>query len=315
MENARNRKISVIVPVYNVEKYLRRCIDSILTQTFTDFELLLIDDGSKDESGKICDEYARKDERVRVFHKENGGVSSARNVGLDNARGEYISFCDADDWVDWSWLEEFCNKLPCDMVVQGYKYLKVGDRLWQPVQLRNMDAKASDALDYLFAFNNVGYLWCRCFRASVVKAFNLKFNCDYVVREDYDFITAYSSHIRMLTITSACGYNYYMPNFCGDKYKKVNVLSDVNCTISIIDNLEKIYGENLKREIVWSEISRLQDNLIKMCFYRYWANVRRLLLEYQIYKYRSRYMPKSIKEIIKYLCLNVLSALAKSKRA
>lgn len=100
-----NPKISVIVPVYNTEKYLRRCIDSILAQTFIDFELLLIDDGSKDSSGAICDEYAAKDPRVRVFHKENGGVSSARNAGLANARGEWISFVDSDDWVDHNFLE------------------------------------------------------------------------------------------------------------------------------------------------------------------------------------------------------------------
>ena len=84
--------ISVIVPVYNVEQYLPHCIDSILTQTFTDFEVLLIDDGSTDNSGRICDEYAKKDNRIRVFHKENGGVSSARNVGLDNAEGEFLGF-------------------------------------------------------------------------------------------------------------------------------------------------------------------------------------------------------------------------------
>ena len=81
-------KISVIVPVYNTVHYLPRCIDSILSQSFTDFELLLIDDGSIDGSGQICDAYAEKDNRIRVFHKENGGVSSARNVGLDNAKGE-----------------------------------------------------------------------------------------------------------------------------------------------------------------------------------------------------------------------------------
>ena len=80
-------KISIIVPVYKVERYLPHCIDSILAQTFTDFELLLIDDGSPDNSGKICDEYAAKDTRIRVFHKDNGGVSSARNFGLDNANG------------------------------------------------------------------------------------------------------------------------------------------------------------------------------------------------------------------------------------
>ena len=92
-------KISVIVPVYNTEKYLNRCIDSILAQTFTDFELLLIDDGSTDSSGKICDDYAAKDSRVKVLHKENGGVSRARNLGIDNAQGEYLSFIDSDDYI------------------------------------------------------------------------------------------------------------------------------------------------------------------------------------------------------------------------
>lgn len=92
-------KVSIIVPVYKAEKYLNRCIDSILAQTFTDWELLLIDDGSTDRSGDICDEYAKKDTRIRVFHKENGGVSSARNLGLDSAQGEWVTFIDADDYI------------------------------------------------------------------------------------------------------------------------------------------------------------------------------------------------------------------------
>lgn len=92
-------KISIIVPVYNTERYLSKCIDSILSQSFTDFELLLINDGSLDYSGAICDQYAANDSRVTVFHKENGGVSSARNLGLDNARGEWVTFVDSDDWI------------------------------------------------------------------------------------------------------------------------------------------------------------------------------------------------------------------------
>ena len=99
-------KISVIVPVYKVEQYLHRCIDSILSQSFTDFELLLIDDGSPDNCGKICDEYTQKDSRVRVFHKPNGGVSSARNLGLDNAKGKWIAFIDSDDFVEKEYLEK-----------------------------------------------------------------------------------------------------------------------------------------------------------------------------------------------------------------
>ena len=96
--------ISIIVPVYNVEKYLRRCLDSIVMQTFTDWECICVDDGSPDNSGKILDEYAVKDERFVIIHKENGGVSSARNTGLDIARGEYVTFCDSDDLVEADWL-------------------------------------------------------------------------------------------------------------------------------------------------------------------------------------------------------------------
>ena len=104
-------EISIIVPVYNVEKYIRRCIDSLITQTFKSIEILLIDDGSKDNSGAICDEYALKDDRVKAFHKKNGGVSSARNIGLDNATGTYIMFCDSDDYVDPTWCEKLYNSI------------------------------------------------------------------------------------------------------------------------------------------------------------------------------------------------------------
>ena len=99
-------KLSIIVPVYKVEQYIHKCVDSILKQTFEDFELILVDDGSPDNCGKICDEYARKDERVRVIHKENGGVSSARNKGILEAKGEYISFIDPDDWIELKMYEE-----------------------------------------------------------------------------------------------------------------------------------------------------------------------------------------------------------------
>lgn len=102
--------ISVIVPVYNTEKWLRHCIDSILAQTFTDFELLLIDDGSTDSSGAICDEYSKIDSRIRVFHKINGGVSSARNFGVNIARSEWIAFCDADDWIEPLFFSQLLEK-------------------------------------------------------------------------------------------------------------------------------------------------------------------------------------------------------------
>ena len=116
-------KVSIIVPVYKAEKYLHRCVDSIIAQTFKDWELLLVDDGSPDNSGKLCDEYAQKDNRIKVFHKENGGVSSARQMGLDNATGEYTIHADPDDWVEPTMLEELYAKAiedNADMVICDY---------------------------------------------------------------------------------------------------------------------------------------------------------------------------------------------------
>ena len=112
--------VSVIVPVYKAEAYLHKCVDSLLAQTMTDFEVLLIDDGSPDRSGAICDEYAAKDSRIRVFHKENGGVASARQVGIENVRGEYTIHADPDDWVEPTMLEELYAKAKeddADMVI------------------------------------------------------------------------------------------------------------------------------------------------------------------------------------------------------
>ena len=109
-----NKTISIIVPVYKTGQYLPRCIESILSQTYRDLDIILIDDGSPDNSGKICDEYAEKDGRVRVFHKENGGVSSARNLGLEKAReksSEYIGFIDSDDWIEAEMYENLLDAL------------------------------------------------------------------------------------------------------------------------------------------------------------------------------------------------------------
>ncbi|GAA2925355.1 glycosyltransferase family 2 protein [Enterococcus raffinosus] len=104
-------EISIIVPVYNVEKYIRKCIDSILNQTFRDFELILVDDGSPDNSGAICDQYAKKDSRIRVIHKENGGLSSARNAGIEVAQGKYLGFVDSDDYIAEDMYELLHNNI------------------------------------------------------------------------------------------------------------------------------------------------------------------------------------------------------------
>ena len=124
------KKVSIIVPVYNAEKTLWRCVDSILRQNGSDFELLLVDDGSTDRSGKICDEYAEKDGRVQAFHTPNRGVSAARNLALSKAEGEYIQFADSDDWLPADALAAFlkaAETADCDLVISDY-YMVAGKR-------------------------------------------------------------------------------------------------------------------------------------------------------------------------------------------
>ena len=129
----KNELISIIVPVYNVENYLRQCLDSIMGQTYQNFECLLINDGSPDHSADICREYVSKDSRFLYFEKENGGVSSARNLGIEHSKGEYITFIDSDDWVDSDYLEVLYNALideNADISVSTYKRFHMADNCW-----------------------------------------------------------------------------------------------------------------------------------------------------------------------------------------
>ena len=119
----KDEKISIIVPVYKVEQYLKRCVDSLINQTYKNVEIILVDDGSPDKCPQICDNYAKKDSRVKVIHKKNGGLSDARNVGLDNAIGKYISFVDSDDWVEVDFIENLyknAKKENADISIIGY---------------------------------------------------------------------------------------------------------------------------------------------------------------------------------------------------
>lgn len=120
---------------------MRKCLDSVLAQSFADFEVLLINDGSTDGSGKICDDYAQKDARVKVFHKENGGVSSARNLGLDNATGEWISFVDSDDYVEKNYFEVINNNLSQEIDVLVFSYWKIVDELRNSYSFEAKDLK------------------------------------------------------------------------------------------------------------------------------------------------------------------------------
>lgn len=209
-------KISIIVPVYNSEKYLCSCIDSILLQTFSNFELILVDDGSKDLSPTICDNYALKDNRVKVVHKENGGVSSARNIGISVAGGGYLCFFDSDDTVEPNALQvmyDIINKDNIDLVIAGYnRYDENGNKIF------GMSPKDVEALSIEAALKEMycpkdkeyqGYLWNKMFRSDIISESALTFNESIAFNEDRLFITQYiCASSRKVAYTTTPVYNY-----------------------------------------------------------------------------------------------------------
>ena len=211
-----NPKISVIVPVYNVEQYLSRCINSILAQTFTDFELLLIDDGSTDNSGRICDECAKKDNRIRVFHKENGGVSSARNLGLRKAIGEFICFCDSDDQMKDCYLQTLISieeKTDADMVVGSLSFYVVNTKRRLSFILKEK-TYSRDELGLLLCDlrekGSLGVPWNKLFKASIIKKYHVSFDITLDSYEDEVFNLEYLQHANKVATTHIIVYDYIL---------------------------------------------------------------------------------------------------------
>ena len=179
-------KISIIVPVYNAEVYIRRCIDSILAQTFEDFELILVDDGSPDVSGAICDEYAKNDKRIKVIHKENGGVASARQCGIDNAVGEYTIHADPDDWVEPTMLEELYNKArdtDADMVICDFYVDTDKDSIYKKQEVSSESSKT--VLENLLLHRLHGSLCNKLIKLSCYTRYNIGFVGGLNYCEDY----------------------------------------------------------------------------------------------------------------------------------
>ena len=207
-----NPKISVIVPVYNVEKYLCSCIDSILAQTFTDFELLLIDDGSRDKSGEICDEYANKDCRVKVFHKENGGVSSARNLGIDESKGAYLFFVDSDDIISSFYIEMFVNYIKKnDSVCVVCKYTNRLSLLKNQIDsIKTKEMTSSEFLDEIWISEGKldGYLWNKMFKRKILIDLNIRFDEKVSIWEDMLFVVEYFVNISTVVFVDAVLYYY-----------------------------------------------------------------------------------------------------------
>ncbi|RTZ00903.1 glycosyltransferase [Flavobacterium sp. RSP49] len=208
-------QVSIVVPVYNAHKYLHKCIDSILDQTFLDFELLLVNDGSLDGSAEICEEYAQKDSRVKVCHIPNSGVSAARNKGIELASGIHIAFVDADDWIENFFLERFYEILrhdEIDLIVCGYCYEYVSNKPRHCYSLSDQKAKTKNQLGQVIPeleYNRmISTVWGKLYRRDIIVNNKLSFDTTISFGEDTIFTWSYLFLVNSIAVTDTIGYHY-----------------------------------------------------------------------------------------------------------
>lgn len=249
MKTKESTIISVIVPIYKIkETYLKKCIESIQKQTHQQVQIILIDDGSPDNCGKICDEYKKQDERIIVIHKNNEGVSSARNIGLKYAKGQYVCFVDADDWID----EEFCAEMLKTMQQQQVDIVfapNSREYLEKTVKISPYHSEvallSSEKQFNIFDMKLIGTVWAKLYKKEIIN--NTRFDENLTNAEDIEF------NFRVMTENTKCafienyGYHYrYLEESAVRNFKK-NMISDYNKTLNKMrENLKEV--EDGKKE-------------------------------------------------------------------
>lgn len=238
--------VSIIVPIYNAENYIRRCIDSILNQEFTDFELILADDGSKDASGAICDEYAKKDPRIHVIHKKNTGVSDTRNLAIAQAKGTYLQFLDSDDWITpdaTKLLVRAASEQNCDMVIADF-YRVVGDRVShkgdiQTDTVMNREEFAAfmmeNPADYYY-----GVLWNKLYRTELIKKYHLRMDTNISWCEDFLFNLEYLLHAESFYALQTPIY-YYVKRKGSLATQGLNITQTIKMKLMVFEYYNRFY--------------------------------------------------------------------------
>nr|WP_310197805.1 glycosyltransferase [Neobacillus niacini] len=263
----------MIVPVYNVENYINRCIDSILAQTFSDFELILIDDGSTDKSGEICDDYALGDSRVKVAHIKNGGVSKARNTGITLAKGDYMMFCDSDDFVERNWcsllyeaIKEGGNTLP----VSGIKFI-YNIREQNKEIIKVFPKKMTlDKCKYFETYKKglSGSLCCKIYDTNIIHEQSIYFDVSVNRGEDLLFNLSYMSHMDSFTTVPIITYNYVHSNQYSlmNSYRKDLIEINVLVYNAWLDYFKKhnIYSKQIEEFATYYYLNFL--NVVKNTF-------------------------------------------------
>lgn len=304
-------KISIIVPVYNVEKYLRECIDSVLAQTFTDFELLLIDDGSTDSSGVICDEYSHTDPRVKVHHKKNGGLSSARNAGIGLAKGKYIIFLDSDDfWTGDNSLKDLyalaednnVDVLRGEYISINEKYEKIKTIKREKEGLDNIILDSASFYINAIAGENFSVLFL--FKKDAIN--ELRFNEDLKIQEDIDFNIRFFSTQHRCLYTRTTFYVYRKRSNSITTLPKVYHLKDAFYICDIFEKYAYISSDpQIQKEYKKQSVLKYLRTLNSMVEAPYYNNFKEVSETIEL---NSIYY-KTVKRLIKYRVINKKSML------
>lgn len=245
--------VSIIVPIYNAEQYLRRCVDSILNQEYTDFELLLVNDGSTDASGDICEEYGDRDPRVIVIQKENTGVSDSRNRALDRARGKYLQFLDSDDWITQDATRLFvraAEEYGCDMVISDF-YRVVGERLSPKGDIEEEGVLTREEFAAHMMENPAdfyyGVLWNKLYRRDIVEEHKLRMDTDISWCEDFMFNLEYICYAKVFYALHAPIY-YYVKRKGSLASQGINILKTVKMKLNVFEYYNNFYKHVLEEE-------------------------------------------------------------------
>lgn len=315
--------LSIIVPIYNVQKYLSKCLDSILIQTFTDYEVILVNDGSIDQSGEICDKYASSDSRVIVIHQNNSGVSSARNIGIENAKGEFLAFVDPDDTIEenmYEMLVDHALKYNADLVVCPYNSINLIDAsvhvstVWDDVYSR-INKEEIEKYIIPSLLENKTYslvpIWNKLYKKQIFDTFNVKFDENMNYGEDKKLNFKILTLINSLVIIKQPLYNYYIRNRQSlTTIFKENLYIDYICESKhLLIELCKIYGnekyENTIRQHYTGEALLYMTNVVNEKIppknkYRIFNTIlsdEEFIKDLQIYKFHSIYG-----HLLKFFC-------------
>lgn len=288
-------EVSIIVPVYKAENFIKRCVDSVISQTYKDWELILVDDGSPDKSGAICDEYAKSDSRIKVLHKENGGVSSARNFAIEYINSSnWITCLDSDDEIQPSFLQSFFNGILPNNIDFAFlsDFICCRDSILSSSRVANpnvyYEGNFVSFIEKYIDHPALKSVHANFFRTGIVKNNNVKFNPNIRNGEDHIFVLEYLLYIKSAQIVEGNGYIYYLPQEYSLKYGPK--LSELKYKFSImekyVDQIASIHGINLD----WAKEAKWLNGLSCIdIFSLYHPDCLREYLDLYCNKLHSRY--------------------------